>query len=159
MCNRSLHPTRFATFFSLRDATKAARSARTPCRVWRIIGDRLAEIYFDGDRVTHVAYGETLGLTAVRGFLDYDEDWFIDHGVTWHRQTLLVEWDRLLDAAATPVETYRPGPEDETFRLESPRRQRGGPSRTPRLRMRDHDSPADQGCRLRVDGSRLVQEE
>jgi hypothetical protein len=122
MSNQSRYPTRFATFFSLRDATKLAKSARIPCRVWRIVGDQLAEIYFDGDRVTHVAFGETLGLTAVRGLLDYDDNWFIDHGVTSRDRTLLVEWDRLLDAAAAPAEPYRPGPEEETFRLESPRR-------------------------------------
>jgi hypothetical protein len=110
---------RLFTFFSLRDATRLARGARVPCRVWRVVGDRLAEIFFHDDRVTHVAFGDDCGLTAVRGLLDYDEDWFLDHGVSARRHTLLVEWDRLLDAATTPAEPYRPTPEDETCRLDS----------------------------------------
>jgi hypothetical protein len=104
-------------FFSLRDATKLAKRARVPCRVWRVVGDRLAEVFFHGERVTHVAFGEVTGLAAVRGLLEYDDDWFLDHGVSAHRHTLLVEWDRLIDAAVDPPDSTQPSPEDETFRL------------------------------------------
>ena len=110
---------RLSSLFSLRDAAKLARSARIPCRVWRVVGDRLTEIYFHRERVTHVVFGDLVGLAAVRALLDYDDDWFLDHGVSARRHTLLVEWDRLLEAATLPVGSSGRGPEDETFRLDT----------------------------------------